>query len=591
MRDPRVTRSRSQSFSLGRFTPEGFFYCTASACYGLLLMWSTTALATTTLPTTALAATPDPRPNILLIVADDLGFADLGSFGGEIPTPNLDALANAGLRFTDFQAAPTCSPTRAMLLTGVDNHRAGLGNMAEELSSNQKGQPGYEGYLNDRVVTIATLLRDVGYHTYLSGKWHLGLTPELGPGKRGFERSFVQLSGASHFADMQPSYSPDPNVKARYLQDDVPLTSLPKSFRYSSQFHADNLIHYIEQDKLTGKPFFGFLSFTAPHWPLQLPDDQLDKFAGAYDAGYDALYTQRREKMVAMGLISASALQPPRPPKTPPWKSLSRERQRVEARSMEIYAGMVERMDFHTGRVIEYLKSRGIADNTLVIFLSDNGAEGHDLDDTWPADLFPKIRQVINTRHDFSYANMGRPNSYTLYGPGWARAGAPHLRMYKAFPAEGGTRVAAFVTFPKQIKPGATTNALASVKDVAPTLLDFVGVNRHRGVYRGKKVEPMTGLSLRALLQTGDVSEALEQRELGMELFGKYAFRRGHWKMVTMPIPYGSGEPELFRLDRDPGETTNLAKEHPAVLESLLQSWQRYAKDNGVILPDQVSGY
>jgi arylsulfatase len=536
-------------------------------------------------------ASPDTRPNILLIVADDLGFADLGSFGGEIPTPNLDALAHAGLRFTDFQTAPTCSPTRAMLLSGVDNHRAGLGNMAEELSPNQRGQPGYEGHLNERVVTVATQLRDAGYHTYLSGKWHLGLTPELGPGVRGFERSFVQLSGASHFADMQPSYAPDPKAKAKYLRDDVPLTALPKNFSYSSQFHADNLINYIEQDRATGKPFFGFLSFTAPHWPLQLPDDQLESFAGSYDAGYDALYDQRWQRMVGMGLIKADAAKPPRPPKAVPWQSLSSEQQAIEARSMEIYAGMVQQMDYHTGRVITYLKSRGLLDNTLIIFLSDNGAEGHDLDDTWPADTFPKIRRVIDARFDFSYVNMGRPNSYTMYGPGWARAGAPHLRMYKAFPSEGGTRVAAFATFPGRIAKGVTSNALVSVKDIAPTLLDFAGIGRHQGDYRGRKVEPMSGWSLRSMLQSGEADESFDDRELGMELFGKYAYRRGPWKMTTMPQPYGSGEPELYNLDSDPGETTNLAKEQPDLLAQLILNWQHYAKENGVILPDWVSGY
>jgi len=542
-------------------------------------------------PAGLLAAAPDTRPNILLIVADDLGFADLGSFGGEIPTPNLDALAYAGLRFTDFQAAPACSPTRAMLLSGVDNHRAGLGNMAEELSPNQTGQPGYEGYLNARVVTVATQLRDAGYHTYLSGKWHLGLTPELGPGARGFERSFVQLSGASHFADMQPSYAPDPKAKAKYLQDDVPLTTLPENFSYSSQFHADNLINYIERDRASGKPFFGFLSFTAPHWPLQLPDDQLESFAGSYDAGYDALYDQRWQRMVSMGLIKADAAKPPRPPKAVPWQSLSSEQQAIEARSMEIYAGMVQQMDYHTGRVITYLKSRGLLDNTLIVFLSDNGAEGHDLDDTWPADTFPKIRRVIDARFDFSYANMGRPNSYTMYGPGWARAGAPHLRMYKAFPSEGGTRVAAFATFPGRIAKGVTSNALVSVKDIAPTLLDFAGIEPHQGEYRGRKVEPMSGWSLRSMLQSGEAEESFDDRELGMELFGKYAYRRGPWKMTIMPHPYGSGEAELYNLDRDPGETTNLAKEQPDLLAQLIVNWQHYAKENGVILPDWVSGY
>jgi arylsulfatase len=554
----------------------------ALAAFSLLLLLSSAV---------ASAEAADQRPNILLIVADDMGFADLGSFGGEIPTPNLDALAYAGTRFTDFQVAPACSPTRAMLLTGVDNHRAGFGNLAEEFSPNQKGQTGYEGFLNNSVVTVATLLRDAGYHTYLSGKWHLGLTPEVGPKSRGFERSVAQLSGASHFADMQPSYSPDPNAVAKYLQDDVPLKELPDNFHYSSQFHAQNIVDYIEQDKDSGKPFFAFLSFTAPHWPLQLPEDALDNNKGRYDAGYDVLYEQRWQNMTRMGLIDGDAAKPPRPPKAVPWASLTAAQQRTEARSMEIYAGMVQQMDHYTGQVISYLKSSGRLKNTLVVFLSDNGAEGHDMDDTWPVDKFPKIRGIIDGRFDFSYDNMGRPNSYTMYGPGWARAGAPHLRMYKAFSSEGGTRVSAFASFPGRIKAGVINPALISVKDIAPTLLEFAGVAAHKGQYRGRQVEPMTGWSLSKLLQSGEPAPAFERRELGMELIGKYGFRQGQWKMTNMPSPYGSGSAELYDLSNDPGETRNLARQHPEKLGELLGKWRDYARDNGVILPDWLSGY
>lgn len=531
------------------------------------------------------------RPNILVIVADDLGFADLGSFGGEIHTPNLDALALRGVRLTDFQASSACSPTRAMLLTGVDNHLTGFGNLAEELSPNQKGQPGYEGYLNERVVTIATLLRDAGYHTYISGKWHLGTASDTGPKSRGFERSLVQLAGASHFADMQPSYSPDPAAKAGYLSDDTLIRELPEHFKYSSQFHADNLIEYLEQDKSTGKPFFGILSFTAPHWPLQLPTEKLDMYAGRYDDGYDALYQARWENMVHMGLIDIGTPKPVRPPNLKRWASLDESRRKVESRSMEIYAGMVELMDLHAGRVIDYLEKTDRLDNTLIIFLSDNGAEGHDLDGTWPAEKFPKIRRVIDERFDHSYANMGRPNSYTMYGPGWARAGAPQLRMYKAFSTEGGTRVAAFVTLPGVRKNAEINTSLVSVKDIAPTLLDFAGLERHRGTYGGRTVETMTGRTIRPLLESGEKSNDFDSRELGMELIGKYAYRQGSWKIVVLPAPYGSNDVELYNLTDDPGETNNLAKAHPQRLVDMVNKWHRYADESGVIFPDWLSGY
>ena len=354
-------------------------------------------------------ASVERRPNILLIVADDMGFTDLGAFGGENETPNLDALALGGLRLTNFHAMPTCSPTRAALLTGVDPHLAGLGNMAEEMAPNQEGQPGYEGYLNDGVVTIATLLRDAGYRTYLTGKWHLGKTEDTGPAARGFERSFSLLAGGTHFDDMRPSYAPTPDVKAGYRDGPELLDALPDSFEYSSEFYVDRLIEYLETDAEDERPFFAFLSFTAPHWPLQAPDEAIARFSGRYDEGYDVLFDRRFARLKELDLLPKHADASERPPKAIPWEELSAEDKKVQARAMEIYAAMVAELDRHTGRLIDYLKHAGQFEDTVVLFLSDNGAEGHDLDDTWPADKFPDIRKTIDAAHDFSYENMGRP--------------------------------------------------------------------------------------------------------------------------------------------------------------------------------------
>lgn len=528
-----------------------------------------------------------PPPNFLIIVVDDMGFSDLGSFGGEIDTPNLDELAYGGVRLTDFQVAPACSPTRSMLLTGVDNHLTGLGNLAEETSPNQKGQPGYEGHLNERVVSVAKTLRDGGYHTYLSGKWHMGLTPEHGPKEHGFERSFAMLSGgASHFSDMQPAYATDPKAVAPYLDEGVMLSSLPADFKYSSQYYVDRLIDYMEQDKSSGHPFFAVLGFTAPHWPLQAPDEAIAKYEGKYSDGYDELFLQRRQRMIEQGLLSADVPEPPRPPKAVPWESLDEEAQRVQARAMAVYAAMIDQIDVHTGRLVDYLKKTGQFDNTVIVFMSDNGPEGHDLDETWPAEVFPKIRAVIDQRFDHSEANMGRPNSYTLYGAGWARAGSPHLRMYKAYASEGGVRVTAFAHAPGRISAGSVLRENISVKDIAPTLLDFAGLSapEQKGVYS------MQGASIRAALEepadwkSGD-------RALGIELLGKYGLRFGHWKLLHMQPPYGSGEPELYNLAQDPGESENLAGKEPQVMKKMLGLWEQYRSDNGVILPDWVSGY
>jgi arylsulfatase A-like enzyme len=538
----------------------------------------------------AMPAVAAEGPNILIIIADDLGFADLGSFGGEIPTPNLDRLAYAGVRFSDFQVAPACSPTRAALLTGVDPHLAGVGSLYEELAPNQKGKPGYEGHLNSKVVSVATRLRDGGYRTYLSGKWHLGNEPEQGPGSQGFQRSFALLSGgASHFDDMRPAYHPDPNARAAYVDQDRLLKQLPADFDYSSQYYADRLLNYLHEDAKSEKPFFAVLAFTAPHWPLQAPAAVIDKYAGNYDQGYEQLYSQRLARARKLGLLAAGVPDSPRPPNARPWQALSAAQKREQSRAMAVYAAMVDQLDFHSGRVIDYLEQTAQLDNTLILFMSDNGPEGHDLDETWPAEQFPAIRKVIDERHDFSYDNMGKPGSYTLYGPGWARAGSPGLRMYKGFPSEGGTRVCAFVHYPARIKGGRIERETIAVKDIAPTLLDYAGVREEGTTFGGRPVLSMQGHSRRAEFE--GLSTASESSPLGTELFGKYAMRKDNYKLLHMPPPYGNGKLELYDLAADPGESVNLVRSKPEQVERMRALWKQYSSDNGVILPDWVSGY
>ncbi len=530
------------------------------------------------------------RPNILLIVADDMGFSDLGSFGSEIDTPNLDQLAMDGVRLTNFHTATICSPSRAMMLTGVDAHKAGFGNMLEELSPNQQGQPGYEAHLTDNVVTIATVLRDSGYNTYLTGKWHLGNEPQSLPGQRGFQRSFVLNSGgASHFADMKPAYAPTPDAKATYLEDDKVLTALPESFEYSSQFHADKLIELLENDHASDQPFFAMLAFTAPHWPLQAPDHSIEKYRGRYDQGYDQLLSQRLAAMKKLGLIPASAKAPMRAPRGIAWDDLSEAEQRTEARAMEVYAAMIDQMDLHTGKVIDYLKSRSELENTVIIFLSDNGAEGHDLDETWPADLFPKIRGVIDSSFDFRFDAMGKMGSYVLYGPNWARVGSATGRLHKAYPTEGGTRAAAFMHYPTAFPGGAINHEIISIKDIAPTVLELAGVAQHDGEYAGRRVEKITGLSLVSLLK--NPQQQMPERALGHELMGKRSLRLGSWKLLNLPPPNGTNQWQLFDLAADPGETVDLAQSHPEKYQQLKTLWDRHARDNGIIVPDWVSGY
>lgn len=529
------------------------------------------------------------RPNILLIVVDDMGFSDLGSFGGEISTPNLDRLAYEGIRFTNFVSSPMCSPARAMMLTGVDSHLAGFGNMLEELSPNQKGQPGYEGYLNDRVVTLPSLLKDAGYRTYIAGKWHLGSGTGKGAAYRGFERSFVLDSGgASHFDDMRPAYAPSPDIKANYWQDGVKLDALPDDFEYSSEYYVDRMIDYLDDDQ-EDQPFFAYLSFTAPHWPLQAPDEAIDRQARRYDDGYDALAEARLIQQMRLGILPLDAVRSERSPNERPWDELDENQKQVEIRAMEVYAAMIEEVDRHTGRVIDLLESQDKLDNTLIVFLSDNGPEGHDLDETWPMEAFPEIRQTIDATHDFSFDAMGREGSYVLYGPNWANAGSPAFRLHKGFPTEGGTRVAAFIRYPEEISNSAMTDDFVFVADVTPTILDVAGVEHPGTTYQGRAIEPMTGRSILPLIRGEAGNET--GRVTGMELLGKRAIRVGVWKLVHMPSPWGNDDWQLFNLVEDVGETRDLSAIFPDRVESLKSSWAEYARQNGVIIPDWVSGY
>ena len=533
---------------------------------------------------------PDERPNFLIILVDDMGYTDLGSFGGEIETPNLDRLAHDGLRFSNFYAAPMCSPSRAMLLTGVDAHPAGLGNMREELSPNQKDQPGYEGYLSDRVVTVSELLDDAGYRNYVTGKWHLGTEESAAPWMRGFDRSFVLDSGgASHYPDMRPAYAPSPDIKANYYEGDQKLAALPDEYEYSSQYIVDRMIDYFEDDADSNEPFFAYLAFTAPHWPIQAPDEAIARQAGRYDAGYDVLAEQRLERQIALGLIPETARRSARSPKEMPWEELDADQKKVEIRAMEIYAAMVDEMDRHTGRLLDYLETEGELDNTFILFMSDNGAEGHDLDETWPADAFPAIRKTIDESFDFSYEQMGKMGSYTFQGPNWANASSPAYFLHKGFPTAGGIRVPAFVNYSGEIAIPGVSNHLVSITDVMPTILELAGVEHPGTAYSGREVVAPAGVSFLPVLDGGVAGDL--DRVLALELMGKRMVQKGDWKIVHMPSPWGLDKWQLFNIVDDIAEANDRSAEHPEIVEELLTEWASYAEENGVIIPDWVSGY
>lgn len=513
------------------------------------------------------------RPNILLIVVDDLGFSDIGALGGEIETPNMDRLIGDGLMLTNFYAGAACSPTRAMLMSGMDNHRAGVGNMMEHIAPNQKGLPGYEGFLNSNVVALPELLRDAGYQTYGVGKWHLGKTEETSPAARGFQRSFMLLDGgAGHFDQSGLNARSNP---APYREDGVKV-DLPADFGYSTDFYTRRMMSYIEQGRSSGRPFFGYLAYTAPHWPLQAPAADIRKYAGRYDQGWDAIQQARRAKMVKLRLIPAGAAVSPIYPSGPSWATLTPEQRRIEARKMEIYAAMVDRLDQQIGVIIDYLKKSGQYDNTVIMFMSDNGAEGAPLSD------LPMFKDWTN-RFDNGYSNMGAKGSYVFYETRWAQVSATPFRLYKGMATEGGVHVPAFVTY-RGMKARGRHKSVASVTDIAPTLLDLAEVPQPGTRYRERIIYPMQGRSWVPVMRRDATAIRSEDQGIGFELFNKMGYRQGEWKAVKLHSPFGSDGWELYDLSTDPGETRNLAAQHPERLARMITAWEDYARQNGVVL-------
>lgn len=513
---------------------------------------------------------PAPRPNILLIVADDLGYSDLGAFGSEISTPNLDALVRDGLQLTNFHVAPTCSPTRAMLITGVDNHRAGLGSMAEEMLAEQRGQPGYEGYLRDDIPSLPALLQAAGYSTYMAGKWHLGTSPGTLPAARGFDRSFALLGGgASHF-DQRGTSKAVP--KARYVDGPNPV-DLPTPF-YSSEFYANRLIADIKSGG--DRPFFAYAAFTAPHWPLQAPREYIDKYKGRYDAGYDVIRKSRIERMKTLGLLPADAPLPAGRKLFPSWDELSPERKAGESRRMEVYAAMVEKLDFEIGRLIGFMKETGRYENTLIMFMSDNGAEGSD-----PEDIRGGNTEYIQSNFSNTIDNIGNATSFTGYGPNWADVSVTPFRMYKGFTYEGGIRSPAFVVHAPGAQKGGRQDAFASVLDLAPTFLELANVTPP-ATRTGHEIAPMTGTSLLPLFAGKTTSAHGQDHVSGIELFGRIGIRKGDMKLIWSNAPWGNDAWELFDLAKDPAEADNLADRRPDDVQMMVKLWDAFKSENNV---------
>ncbi len=540
------------------------------------LNWEAQAQSTAT-PATAATTVSAKRPNIMVLVADDWGFSDVGAFGGEIATPNIDALAKQGMRFSNFHTAGSCSPTRAMLLTGVDHHKAGVGNLLETLPDEHRGKPGYEGTLNDRVVTVSTLLQDSGYRTAIAGKWNVGSEARNLPNARGFERSIVQ--GDTGSDNWNPAQRYLPHHDKVYWFENGKEATMPKSF-YSTEFFVDKTIEYLKAGEKDNKPFFAYVGFQANHVPLQAPASFIAKYKGVYDQGWTALRQARRDKAISLGLV---------PPGTPmvtmkttaDWAGLSATDKAYQARRMEVYAAMADAMDFHVGRLVAHLKNTGEFDNTVFVFLSDNGAEASDYYATVNGRLW------LDWEYKSDIDHMGGPGAYAILGPGWASAASSPLNTYKFYAGEGGIREPLIIAGLPGMPQNQIYHSLTHVTDIVPTLLDMAQVPHPQGSYKGRALEPLSGRSLLPVLMgtTAPVHDA--QQAIGYELSGNQVVFKGDLKLVKNVLPVGDNQWHLFDIRKDPGETADLQAALPQDFKTLQADYAAWAIRHQVLpLPE-----
>lgn len=545
------------------------------------------------LTTLSLVASADEqtkkRPNIVILIADDMGYSDIGAFGSEIQTPNLDRLAKEGKSLVNFHAGATCSPTRSMLISGVDNHRTGLGNMHEIMADNQFGQPGYEGHLNNSVVSIAEVLGDAGYNTYMAGKWHLGSTKDSIPHAKGFKRSFaLSESGADNWVNMPyaPMYD-----RVHYWEDDKEV-DLPTEDYYSSDFYTQKMISYVEADRGDDKPFLIWLGYQAVHYPHQAPKSFIDKYDGVYDEGWDVLRKKRLENQIKHGVVPADtkldmAMDKTTVPdwKQPEWDALTDEEKRYNARRMQTYAGMLDCMDHNIGKLLAYLEEIGEMDNTLILFMADNGADPNLLS------LNPAYREWYEKNYPYTYiedykgdySQMGQKGSYADYGPGWATAANTPHSYFKTFSTEGGMRVPFIAWYPGKIPSDTKTDVFMYVKDVFPTFLEMADIETPGSNYKGREVYTTTGTSAWSFLTGKTPTVHSDDATIGYELAGSSAIFRGTMKLSKNPPPKGTGEWELYDIQKDPAESNNLAEDQPEVVAELIAAYQQYEKNNDVV--------
>ena len=532
----------------------------------------------------------DNRSNILVIMADDFGFSDIGVFGSEISTPNLDALAKDGKILTNYYTHPVCSPARSTFLTGVDNHIAGIGTMFENMAPNQVNKTNYETYITDRVVTVAELLQDNGYDTLLSGKWHLsgkGYHNGTGPADRGFDQSFTLLeSGANHFT-YGPYY---PGGITTFIENGK-IVPKPNTTKFSNEFYTDKIIDYIKTSQSDDKPFFAYLSFQVAHTPFQAPPEYMQKYEGVYDGGWSDIQEKRFEKQKELGIWPANMTLPESIPHFPDWNALSADEQKEKSKVLQAHAGMIEDMDYNVGKLIQFLKDTDDYDTTLIIFTSDNSSA-----EPFPTPIGvahlegaqgPEFEEFMNSI-DQTYDAIGSKDS--IWGYGWEGAvmsSTPYSGS-KATMFNGGLKP------PFVIKEPHSTNTpeldmvdqLVHVSDMTPTILDYTNTTNPGSEYNGKEVASMMGKSIKPLLDGTSDKVHADDETISAEMFGNKLILMGDWKARSNIFPAGDGEWKLFNIKTDITEKTDLSKEHHDILAKMVSAYDQYAKESGIIPPE-----
>ena len=509
------------------------------------------------------------RPNILLVLFDDVGFMDFGAYGSDTATPNIDRLAEAGVMFSRYYTQPLCGPSRASLMTGQDNHVVGAGTLAEALTPEMRAMPAYSMTWRDDQDTIASRLKEHGYQTFVAGKWGIGNIGANLPHRFGFDRSWVLDSTGSSNYRAKPYLPLYTEVK---WFEDGERVSLPEDF-YSSRSIVDKMIEYVDEAD-PERPFFGYLSFQAVHIPVQVPRDYVDRYNGVFDRGWDVMREERLARAIDRGLVPEGTRLAEGPYNGRPWDDLTAEEKAYWARAMQVNAGMMEAADFHLGRLLDHLESSGQLDNTIVVVTSDNGPEYNTLGKTSAPGTraFERLWMAIEG-WDTTYENLGQPGSLAAIGHEWAAVSAAPFHLFKFSAAEGGVRVPMVISGPGVQQRG-VVEARSQVADIVPTLLEAAGVAYAPDEFYGR--------SLVSLL-TGQADEVYGEADaFAIEVSGTVALYRGPWKLTRTPEPYGDGQWHLYDIVSDSGETRDLAARHPELFRELQGEYQAYANEVGL---------